>query len=93
MQKIDVWFGIGGGHSIRIPGFLTVDGQNIVITDSRWLDWFGWDEPTYEYPAKKLDDTYWVSYDDYKWSEIGFVPEHLLSKEASIIGTDELHAP
>lgn len=93
MRKIDVWFGIGGGESIRIPGELDDDEKRIIITDRRWLDWFGWNKPSYSYPAQKLDDTFWVSYDDYKWSEIGFVPENLLVKNGSIIGTDELHPP
>ena len=89
-RPIDIWYGLGSGQSIRLKGEM-VDGK-VRITDEKWLDNIGWDEPYWEYPAHELDDSYWVSYDDYGWSEIDTVPEDLLVKDASVIGTDELHA-
>ena len=92
-RKIDIWYGIGSGHSIRMEGEIVND--KVRITDKKWLDEIGWDDPYWEYPAGKIPDengSYWVSYDDYGWSEIDEVPEELLVKGASVIGTDELHA-
>jgi hypothetical protein len=92
-RKVDIWYGIGSGHSIRMEGEI-VNGK-VRITDQKWLDNIGWDEDYWEYPAGKIPDedgSYWVSSDDYGWSEINEVPEELLVKGASVIGTDELHA-
>ena len=92
MRKIDIWYGIGSGHSIRMEGEITDDGE-IRITDKKWLDSIGWDEPYWDYPAHPVsDEEGWaVSSDDYGWSEIDKPPpDELLRKGASVIGTDEL---
>jgi len=91
-HPVDVWYGIGMGHgeSLLIPGTLMDNGKTIRITHKPWLDNFGWNKPYYDYPARKLPDTYKVRYDDYCYSEIGEVPKKLLVP-GSVIYTKRLY--